>query len=137
MGESKAPLYAHSDPQRPWETLDAHAASVAKLAASHAAAFGAGDWGYLLGHWHDLGKASDDFQRYLRASADPDAAEDEQAPGRVDHSTFVARHAAAAIPNVLGQLLAFCVAGHHPGLADATPAAAAAHGRLPPEMEEM
>lgn len=33
--------------------------------------------------------------------------------------TLLARHAAAAVPDVLGQLLAFCLAGHHAGLGDA------------------
>lgn len=114
-------VYAHSLPGRPksdWETLDRHAAGVAALARSSAAAFGAGDWGELLGRWHDLGKRSEAFQSYIRLG-DPDAGEEEAAPGRVDHSTFPARHAAAAVPNVLGQLLAFCLAGHPAGLPDA------------------
>lgn len=120
-------IYAHTLPDRPledWETLAAHATHVARYARKYAAAFGAGDWGELLGRWHDLGKCSAAFQDYLKATADPDAAEDEQSPGRVDHSTFGARHAleqmnALARP-LAGQLLAFCIAGHHGHLPDAT-----------------
>lgn len=119
---SASEVYAHSLPghsQAEWETLDAHATAVARLARGFAAAFGAGDWGECLGRWHDLGKASDEFQAYIR-SGDPDAAEDERAPGRVDHSTFGARHAVGSAPGLSGQLLAFCIAGHHGRLPDAT-----------------
>jgi CRISPR-associated endonuclease/helicase Cas3 len=98
---------------------------VAALAEPFAAAFGAAAWGRLAGLWHDLGKASNEFQRYIRYhSEDPNPSEESNdgGGGRVDHSTFGARHAVGAIPNVLGQLLAFCIAGHHAGLADATTA---------------
>ena len=87
-------IYAHTRPppatMADWETLEEHAAQVATLARCFAAAFGASDWGELLGQWHDLGKRSDDFQNYLRSTADPDAAEGEETSGsgRVDHSTF-------------------------------------------------
>ena len=93
------PVYAHTlsgQPPSEWEQLDDHAAAVAGFARRFAGAFGAGDWGELLGRWHDLGKQSAEFQRYIRR-ADPDAGEEEAAPGRVDHSTFGARHAAGAI----------------------------------------
>ena len=115
-------IYAHTlpgQPQSAWETLDAHAGNVARRARDFAAAFGAADWGELLGLWHDLGKRSDAFQQYIRATADPDAAENENAPGRVDHSTFGAQYAAKSFAGHLGQILAFCIAGHHAGLADA------------------
>lgn len=44
-------IYAHSlpgEPQSQWETLEAHADHVARLARTFAAAFGAADWGELL-----------------------------------------------------------------------------------------
>lgn len=116
-------LYAHSlsgQPSSAWEPLDHHAARVANLARSFAGAFGAGDWGEVLGRWHDLGKASDDFQRYIGVSADPDAGEESAKPGRVDHSTFGAQHAARVVGGHSGQILAFCIAGHHAGIPDAT-----------------
>ena len=73
-------IYAHTLPNRPesdWETLETHAAAVSDLAESFAAAFGAAEWGRLLGRWHDLGKRSDEFQSYLHRTSDPDAAENE------------------------------------------------------------
>ena len=59
--EGNAGIYAHSLPGQPpvrWETLDAHASRVARLAREFAEAFGAGVWGELLGRWHDAGKTS-------------------------------------------------------------------------------
>ncbi len=118
-----SPLYAHTVPNQPpstWEPLSTHATAVAEKATLFAAAFGAADWGTTLGLWHDLGKASVAFQEYLRLSNDPDASEEGTATGHIDHSAFGARHAMAQLDRKLaGQLLAFCIAGHHAGLADA------------------
>src|SRR5690606_9585719 len=72
------------------------------------------------GRWHDLGKRSAEFQEYLRRTADPDASEADQSPGRVDHSTFGAQHAARTLGGHIGQLMAYVIAGHHAGLPDAT-----------------
>jgi len=116
-------ILAHSLPGRPeseWETLEEHAERVAAHARSFASAFGAAEWGELLGRWHDIGKGSAEFQQYLRVTGDPDAAEEESRPGRIDHSTFGAQHAAATVGRHTGQLLAFCIAGHHGSLPDAT-----------------
>lgn len=112
--------YAHTHAVREWEPLEDHLREVGRIAASYARAFGAGAWGEVLGNWHDLGKYSAAFQDYLRASADPDAGE--ESAGRVDHSTFGAQHAARMFTGnaaQIGQILAFCIAGHHAGLADA------------------
>src|SRR5579872_944474 len=98
-------LFAHTLPGQPcekWEPLDDHAAQVANLASSFANAFGAAEWGKVLGSWHDLGKASDEFQEYLRRTSDPNAAEDEDSPGRVDHSTFGAQYAAKTVGKHFG-----------------------------------
>ncbi|HWE01801.1 MAG TPA: CRISPR-associated helicase Cas3' [Tepidisphaeraceae bacterium] len=100
--------------------MPTHAAAVAGLARQFASPFGAGDWGELLGRWHDLGKRSAEFQAYIRRTSDPDAAENEQAPGRVDHSTFGAQHAAKIIGKHFGHILAYCIAGHHGNLPDGT-----------------
>jgi len=53
-------FYAHSIDGKPvndWHRLEEHLKGTAKLAASFAAEFGCGEWGYLAGLWHDLGKA--------------------------------------------------------------------------------
>ncbi|HBS29052.1 MAG TPA: CRISPR-associated helicase/endonuclease Cas3 [Phycisphaerales bacterium] len=79
----------------------------------------------LLGLWHDLGKYADEFQRYIRqASADSDEDDAEPTTGarRVDHSTVGAALAesrnATQAEAILGRLMAYCIAGHHCGLAD-------------------
>jgi len=95
------PIYAHTLSGRPpgeWETLGTHAAAVAGRARSFAGAFGAGEWGELLGRWHDLDKRSDAFQEYLLATADANAAENETAPGRLNHSTFSTQYPADTLP---------------------------------------
>ena len=53
--------YAHSLPGRPpaeWQPLEEHLKNVAEMAREFAESFGAGDWGYLAGLWHDLGKGT-------------------------------------------------------------------------------
>jgi CRISPR-associated endonuclease/helicase Cas3 len=108
--DRERPYFAHSTsrPDRAdWQPLCAHLREVACLARAHAAKFGAGDWGYIAGLLHDLGKYSAEFQRYL-----------EGGPGGVDHSTAGARIAVERFGPQIGKLMAFCVAGHHAGLAD-------------------
>lgn len=115
--------YAHSlagQPKSEWEPYVAHRDEVAQLARKFAHAFDAGDWGEVLGRWHDLGKLSQEFQDYLASTEDVDAGENEHTTGRVDHSTFGARHAAKCCSGFVGQILAFCIAGHHSGLTDGT-----------------
>jgi len=48
--------------------LSDHLRGTAERAAEFAAEFGCAGWGRLAGLWHDLGKYSDDFQRYVRVS---------------------------------------------------------------------
>ena len=122
---SSAERYAHTladHPPADWETLAAHLDKVMNSASTFAEAFGARLWGEILGRCHDLGKLSDDFQLYLRnagaASVDAGAENEDTSGKRVDHSTFGARFVAKALGNVPGQLLAFCIAGHHTGLPD-------------------
>lgn len=52
-------FYAHSldgKPPSDRQPLEKHLKNVAGMARSFADAFGAGDWGYLAGLWHDIGK---------------------------------------------------------------------------------
>ncbi len=83
-----------------------HLESVAGLAGVFAEKFGARDFGYWAGLWHDLGKFHPDFQAYITA---PDG---RRGP---DHSTAGAVHASAVF-----DWLSFLVAGHHAGLPSTT-----------------
>lgn len=118
--------YAHTLPGKAyehWEPLQDHLENVARTAAKFGKAFGAQDWAECAGQWHDLGKYSHEFQQYLLATGDPNAGtegtEDSAGRRRVDHSTFGARYAAKQVAKYAGQILAFCIAGHHAGLPDA------------------
>ncbi len=123
--------YAHSLPpphgREDWELMSDHARRVADGegdalpgASQFAKAFGAEEWGRLLGLWHDLGKYSKAFQDYLAAGAGVrNPVHGSEVLGKVDHSTAGAQHAAVRSPSSpLGVLLAYCIAGHHAGLPD-------------------
>ncbi len=108
--------YAHSLPgqdEADWELLSVHLAEVGNRAAEFAARFGAEEIARAAGLLHDIGKCSDQYQKYIRG----------RAPSP-DHSTAGAqvavRRYAATDQSVFGRLIAFAVAGHHAGLADGT-----------------
>ena len=100
-------LYAHTirnAGKEAWQPLSDHLNNVADLAGKFASAFDAELLARTIGLAHDVGKASDAFQRRLEGHS-----------GQVDHSTagaqlFVGRYGA------WGKLLAYTIAGHHGGL---------------------
>lgn len=114
--------------------------NVADLAGSFAAAFGAEDWGYLAGLWHDLGKFAEAFQAYLVSHGDYHADEAESRDtgsgmvARTDHSSAGAQHAVSEA-GILGHLLAYPIAGHHAGLLDAVSEGASLDKRLSKQVE--
>lgn len=62
-------FYAHSVKGKPtseWHHLEEHLKGTAALAASFAAEFGCGEWGYLAGLWHGLGKYTRDFHKIAK-----------------------------------------------------------------------
>lgn len=92
--------YAHSaNDAGAWHGLAEHLHAVAERSAQFADVFGARELGYWLGLWHDLGKFSPEFQRYLRGHA-----------GSVDHKRVGARLAQGT------GLFALAIQGHHGGL---------------------
>lgn len=129
-------FFAHTSPIEggDWQPLEQHLLGVAERAAEFADAFGAREWGYLAGLWHDLGKYSDAFQEYLRRAADPDVHGSDGAP-KTDHSTAGAQLAARRLGG-LGHLVAFPIAGHHSGLLDAIGASACLERRLAKDVED-
>ncbi len=89
---------------------------VAEMASGFAASFGAAEWGYAAGLWHDLGKYSDAFQNYLYRAGGQDYHYAELHE-HIDHTSAGAHHAVETFP-ILGHLLAYAIAGHHAGLLD-------------------
>lgn len=102
--------YAHSvDGLEPaaWETLPDHLLAVQRAAAARGRIFGLEGLAGVAGLLHDLGKASPEFQAYIRGDA---------ASGG-DHSAAGAVAAQGLWPGV-APLIAPVIAGHHAGLAD-------------------
>ena len=103
--------FAHSyetSDRRDWHLLATHLKATGDRAAGFLDAMGAGAFGRAAGLLHDLGKYTPDFQRRL-----------EGATIAAPHSTAGAQEAMARYPTSVGKILAFCVAGHHAGLANA------------------
>ncbi len=112
-------FYAHSladHPQTDWEPLEEHLNAVAEMAGEFADRLGAKAWGELLGRWHDIGKYSAEFQDYLLRANGFEAHLEAQT--KVDHSTAGAQLAVEQLPKPIGKIFAYCMAGHHAGLAD-------------------
>lgn len=104
--------YAHSgqtSDQRDWHSLAAHLRATGERAHGFLDVVGAGAFGRAAGVLHDLGKYTPEFQRRLAGASIA-------AP----HSTAGARIAMTRYPSAVGKILAFCIAGHHAGLANAT-----------------
>jgi CRISPR-associated endonuclease/helicase Cas3 len=116
MGSSE--LYAHTPPKGGdnWQTLEDHLQAVAQMARDFGSAFGAGDVAYLAGVFHDVGKASDSFQRYLRLAhvAKLSGSNPPRSPG--DHMLAGVRRALSASED--GGVLAIPILGHHGGMPD-------------------
>lgn len=109
--------------------LDEHLSKVASLAAKFAAKAGLPLAGKLVGLLHDLGKYSDEFQRYLKSAQGildqdhDDYIDAKAAKGKIDHSSAGAqrvwKHYECRHKNLpYAQILALCMASHHSGLID-------------------
>jgi len=103
-------FFAHSvegSPEEKWQLLAEHLSTVSRLAGDFARPFGRADLAAAAGLLHDLGKYTNQFQSRLKGSAES-----------VDHSTWGAKVAIERYPGLVGNLLAYTIAGHHAGLAN-------------------
>jgi len=113
-------FYAHSleeRPQKEWQKLNDHLKNVAMLARQFAEPFGGGDWAFLAGLLHDIGKYSQEFQDMLIKTADNNI-NVETKISHPDHSTAGAQKVNQLYTNGFGKLLAYAIASHHSGLLD-------------------
>lgn len=112
------------------QSLQDHLDAVAEYTSQFAEKIALKEAGKILGLLHDLGKASDKFQRYIMSGEeliDPDAEEyiDPVAhKGKIDHTTSGAQVVYETLwskgskEKVAAQVLALCIASHHSGLID-------------------
>ena len=107
--------------QRKTHSLLDHLNAVERLAAEFASQFDASEWAGLAGRWHDLGKFSDGFQRYIRRESGFEKELAGNAPGRVDHSTAGTLLAEQRFSKSW-RLIGYAIAGHHAGLPDGSAA---------------
>ena len=112
--------------------LSVHLTDVAKICAWLAAKIGLADAGALIGLLHDFGKYSEAFRTYIgsatgKINPDEDDYVDAKAQkGKVDHSSAGAQWLWRELKNkgksgqgeLIGQILALCIASHHSGLID-------------------
>ncbi len=112
---------AHTPPENDpwkWQSMQTHTTNVAALAQKFAASFGAAELAQWAGWLHDVGKYSDDFQRYLReCDAAKHGTGKAPKPGSAEHKIAGTRLALELLPANLREIVAACVLGHHGGLA--------------------
>jgi CRISPR-associated endonuclease/helicase Cas3 len=107
-----------------------HLTRVSVLAGQFADKIGLKDVGRVIGLLHDMGKASGDFNKYIKSATgliDPDAddyVEAKQQRGKIDHSSAGAQIIYKALSQkgpegvIAAQVLSLCIASHHSGLID-------------------
>lgn len=95
------------------QNMEEHLIGTAKLSKQFASKFQNESWGELLGHFHDLGKFSDEFQEYIKVNS---GYEEGERQGKTDHTSAGAILAKELYSEPFGKPISYCIAGHHAGL---------------------
>lgn len=109
--------------------LEEHLKNTARLAEAFAEKFNSGQWGYVAGLLHDIGKSKPGFQEYIRRVTGYDI-EHFNLEGRIkrsEHSTSGAKLAEDYF-GAKGRVLAYCTRGHYLSIEQLTKIALAAAG---------
>lgn len=109
FGEPSARYFAHSSgtsETKIWQPLSHHLKGTGHRGSNFLAHIGLGEVARTAGLLHDLGKYSQEFQDRLAGGR------------RCDHASAGAKVAIDRFGESLGKILAFCIAGHHAGLAN-------------------
>lgn len=128
--ESKQFIAHHRESDNEIQTLWDHLLGTSQLCGQFADKLGLRSQGELIGFLHDLGKATDEFQKYLLTatgmlgSDDDESIHDYGQKGKVDHSTagaqwlFRSWHDQGEVQNLAAQVLSLIMLSHHSGLID-------------------
>lgn len=112
------------------QSLVNHLQGVSKKTGEFTSKIGLKEQGELLGLLHDIGKASQEFEQYIKSSVgliNPDEDDYVDAAGlkgKVDHSTAGAQLIYRTLAQngnearFVAQILSLCIASHHSGLID-------------------
>ncbi|HBH12643.1 MAG TPA: CRISPR-associated helicase/endonuclease Cas3, partial [Clostridiales bacterium] len=112
------------------QSLSDHLQEASKFAGQFAGKIGLQEVGEIIGLFHDLGKASNEFQNYIRSAngrINPDADEYvdfKDKKGKIDHSSAGAQIIYRDLCDkgaegfITAQVLSLCIASHHSGLID-------------------
>ncbi len=127
--------YAHSveglAPEEGWQRLDEHLQVVASEARELTAKVGLKTFGEIIGLLHDFGKYSEDFQQYICQNSEKSESLNKREislkdmKGKIDHSSAGSQYIWEALQTgdasqkqLVGQIMALCIASHHSGLID-------------------
>lgn len=123
-------LVAHVRKDKKIQSVEEHLSAVSNYAGQFADKIGLKEIGKILGLLHDVGKASDEFQNYIRSGTglisenSPDWVDVKAKKGKVDHSTAGAQIIYQKLSErgdkatATALAMALCIASHHSGLID-------------------